>query len=566
MSSAGDRREKRRLLWWCLVGALLIAASPPMSAAQVTTSPADSASRGNTAGLPESGERPPFELPEVVVRGEDLSLVAGGDRLKSVVPELNASPTERPENPPPPGMGQPWRRTRPFSLTPTQPEGRALPTTWWRLGARSEPGLFGHITTGGSTSTPSAWRLMASGEWVEDPVPETSRQFLDVRAQYGSGYWPDAGRWGLNLEGSIRRQDWDLPGLSVEGAQIFSGVRAAITKWWSGSVGEARVEAGQLRPFEGSDEVRWSAVELGWNLGSAGHHPFFWEPGISVRAHGMLGDQRGSSGTQRTWGGIHAGIPVSRDESSLVWLGAQGSWDGDLWLVAPRLLLRWGDPAARVALWARVEMRRAMDPWWNESRERDYTLIDLDRSVTGEAPAVTVGADIERGKWTLRGSFSGRRLRSPRTWREDPTSGLFVPVSASNRWVADAVLRLLSPPMKPVRLEMEAGFFEDGGDDHLAFRPSVWGAGRLWARLDVYSVILELRARGESPVEGSPSLPESFILHAELGRFVGELGRVWVRLNNATDDPAPRWPFVDASRRSVFVGWDFVPRKLRDSF
>jgi hypothetical protein len=275
----------------------------------------------------------------------------------------------------------------------------------------------------------------------------------------------------------------------------------------------------------------------------------------------MLGEQNGST-PGRTWGEIHAGASVSQ----ALWVGAQGSWDEDRLLVGPRLLLRWGDVARRVALWASVETRFRVDSWWEESRRRDFALLDLERSATGEAPVIALGADAARGRWILHGRVSARRLRSPRTWREDPESGLFAPVSASGRWVADALVRISSPPMAPVRLEIETGFFDDGEGEDLAFRPTLWGEARIWASAGDYTAALELEAKGESPVNATQELPGSMLLHVEAGRFVGALGRIWFRLNNVTDDPAPVWPFVDGSRRSVLVGWDFVPQELRDSF
>lgn len=213
-------------------------------------------------------------------------------------------------------------------------------------------------------------------------------------------------------------------------------------------------------------------------------------------------------------------------------------------------------------LWSRVQTSLAAEAWFEEAAARDYALVNLGRPATREVPSVTFGGNAMVSDWTLGAKASAKRLRSPRTWREEAASGLFVPVSAASRWVAEADVRLESSPGRPVRLEVFAGFFDDGDGESLAFRPPVRAGSTLRVRRGAYTAAVELEAWGRSPVTESERLPGALLAHMELGRSIGKAGRLWVRWQNVTDDPAPLWPFVDSSRSSVLLGWDFRPASV----
>jgi hypothetical protein len=298
---------------------------------------------------------------------------------------------------------------------------------------------------------------------------------------------------------------------------------------------------------------------LTFDLGAARDHPLLWDPDVSVRVSGWTGRQPGDGSIQRTEGRVRGGWSALRRGTAFLWLGAQGAWDEGRGVAAPRLLARWGDPQRGMILWTEAAADMRIDPWWDEGKDADYALLDLDRPSTASAPFLTGGVETVRAGWRIAAKGSWRRERSPRDWIRMDGVGLFRPVSGSNRWIQELSVRIQSPDSEPVRLELESGFLEDRGDPDLAFRPGVWANASVKGRAGPYTGGLWVDLRGRAPDGLGGRLDPFFTADAEVGRHVGRSGRLWLRVDNATGDPARLWPFVPSSKRALVVGYDFRP-------
>ncbi|MBU1701153.1 MAG: hypothetical protein KJ927_08565 [Candidatus Eisenbacteria bacterium] len=525
--------------------------------------------------IPNPQERLPFELPEVVVRGEDLSLIVGGRHLEADQPSLELSPLGRPQisNPPHPVLN--WLRQRPFQLHPSVPAAASRPRSFLecRGGPLPDAGLR-FITAGGKDT---AWRLDARGEWAEDPVPDTNRRALSVKYQAARGFWPQD-RWSLRGEFSARRSDWDLPALHVKGPQRFTGTRFGYDRFGHHSGLALQFEGAGFESMNNMEASHWASTELRWDYSLKSSHPELRRPEFSLWGKGIWSEQSGrnevypasalfedpnhSWAPWRSLGEAQAGTWIAESADLDLWLGVQGLWDQERVFLSPHILARWSLRPHRMILWSEVVSRVQLDPWWEESLNRDYAVQDLHRESTLELPAFKIGGDWESAGWRLRAEAALRRLRSPRTWIEDEISGFYLPVTTQGRWIGDGRVVWSSPAGKRHSFELAAGFFHDGAGDGdinsevITFQPPLWVKLTATSGWGPYTAGLTVEGWGETPQDNEESLPEWMTATLELGRFMGSIGRFWFRVNNIMNDPAKRWTFVDGSQRSYHLGWD----------
>ncbi|MBD3336360.1 MAG: hypothetical protein GF355_12675 [Candidatus Eisenbacteria bacterium] len=555
-------------------------------AAAPDTVQAPHAADSAAVAAPDPEERLPFELPEVIVHGEDLSVIVGGERLGTGRPALDPAPLERPRLPEPPERRLVFRTQRPFRLAPQPPPRRPWDPFVLRLWLGTSPLAGGRLISGGASGDESAWRLETAGQWNEEPAPGLERRIARARFDRSPGLWPRSGRWSLWAEGALRRLHYDFDNVRAGGPQTFAGLAAGLNHWRRHVQIGTDLEAASFTPAEDIDESIWTVFGLDGRWDRSGRHPLLWEPTLEwdLNAGWMHqqvpgdafrrglgppdgGEQWKSSGAinrlsrwgdfTRTWGAIGLGETVWRAAQTKGRLGAQLLWDGERIFGAPRAELRWHPAGSDWALWGRVDGALQVDPWWREGRARDFAVPDLGRQAAVDLPRLGGGIELAAQDWRWSAELATARRRSPRTWRPDSLTGLHLPATSAGRWIVTGSVAVHAPPEGAVTMDLDAGFLEDGKGEALALRPAVWAAAALGWRAGAFTFGLDLEAAGPAPLAAGGDLPGFLIVNLEAGRRIGAWGRVWLRAENVGDRAARRWPFAPSSQRILRLGWDF---------